>query len=110
MVVKTRAASSRPNEAWPVFMARPWRKQCLQTSLEREEDEEMKNLLQHMGPPEALFRGCYFLRHHSINSNPVRFGYERGTHSSSNSKLGENRFRTASRVVPKGGPSTSEIK
>jgi len=52
----------------------------------------------------------YVLAHQSISSRPVRFGYERGTHSFISRKCGEKRVTTSSRVVPKGGPSVSGIK
>ena|SRR5207302_822089 len=52
----------------------------------------------------------YLRLHQSISSRPVRFGYDRGTHSLSKSKYGENLFNSSPRVVPNGGPSSSGIR
>src|SRR3989442_10235020 len=51
-----------------------------------------------------------FRLHQSISSRPVRFGYDRGTHSFSRSKWGENCSMSSSRVVPNAGTSVSGIK
>ncbi len=55
------------------------------------------------------FHDCFRI-HQYMRSNPVRFSYERGTHSSNKSKCGENLSRSSSQVVPNGGPSLSGIK
>src|SRR5213594_4339438 len=63
------------------------------------------------GAVPGIHRCSAFLRlHQSISSSPVRFEYERGTHSLNNSNCGENRFISSSRVVPNGGPVSSGIR
>src|SRR2546430_6597363 len=52
----------------------------------------------------------YLRLHQSISSRPVRFGYDRGTHSLNKSKYGENLFNSSPRVVPNGGPSSSGVR
>lgn len=59
---------------------------------------------------EGIRLECYFRVHQSISSRPVRFGYERGTHSFKRLKLAEKRWHCSWRVVPKGGPCSSGIR